>query len=102
MEPHQGLCGIPNAPPEQPETGDMTLPALKDGVSSFCKVWILCVSIPQTNKTTPGPNTLKLLRVSGFLGMDPLANHEKAAGLRIAQSLLQSGITTSDKKHLLS
>jgi hypothetical protein len=59
----------------------MTLPALKDGVSSFCKVWILCVSIPQTNKTTPGPNAIKLLRVSGFLGMDPLANQEKAAGV---------------------
>jgi hypothetical protein len=37
----------------------MTLPALKGGVSSFCKVWILCGSIPQTNKTIPTPNALK-------------------------------------------
>ncbi|MDR2662699.1 MAG: hypothetical protein LBC31_06850, partial [Treponema sp.] len=64
---------------------------------------ILCVSIPQTNKATPGPNALKLLRVSGFLGMDPLANQEKAVGLLTAQPLLPgSGVTTSDKKHLLS
>jgi hypothetical protein len=37
----------------------MTLPALKGGVSSVCKVWILCVSIPPTNKVIPGPNALK-------------------------------------------
>jgi hypothetical protein len=23
MEPHQGLCGIPDAPPKQPETGEL-------------------------------------------------------------------------------
>jgi hypothetical protein len=41
----------------------MTLPALK-GVSSFCKVWILCGSIPQTNKALPGSSALKLARES--------------------------------------
>jgi hypothetical protein len=35
--------------------------------------------------------------------MDPLANQEKAVGLLTAQPLLPgSGVTTSDKKHLLS
>jgi hypothetical protein len=37
----------------------MTLLALKGEVSSFCKVWILCVSNPQANKAMPGPNALK-------------------------------------------
>jgi hypothetical protein len=82
---------------------DISVKYSEDEISSFGKVWILCVSIPQTNKATPGPNALKLFRVIGFLGMDPLANQEKAAGLRTAQPLLPgSGITASDKKHILS
>jgi hypothetical protein len=53
----------------------MTLPALKDGVSSFCKVWILCESIPSTHKTTLGPNALKggvwtLLRINAEVGIE--------------------------------
>jgi hypothetical protein len=76
---HQGLRGMRPAGTAGNRRNDSPRP--EGRVSSFCKVWILCVSIPQTNKATPGPKALKLLRVSGFLGMDPLANQEKAAGI---------------------
>jgi hypothetical protein len=45
------------------------------GVSSFCKVWILCGYIPPTNKSLPGSKRPRGSPALGLLGMYPLANH---------------------------
>jgi hypothetical protein len=59
----------------------MTLPALKGGVSSFCKVQILCGAIPQTVGALPSSERPEAPPPKGgVLGMDPPAN-QKDAGL---------------------
>jgi hypothetical protein len=75
---------------------EMTLLALKGEVSSFCKVWILCVSNPQANKAMPGPNALKLPRepVSGLLGMDPRANQSITDTVCVASGFLLAMLLT--------